>query len=137
MAGDQGPVCIHWGRVGKMCLQCGMDVVARKATDERFVLEAMVLLSILILNVIDAMLTLAGIQRGILLEVNPLLAPLVDVPIALLVVKFGLVIAGTVALWRLKSHRWVLPASLFLFWVYCAIILYHLRGILDLCVGGS
>lgn len=106
--------------------------VSRNTTDESFVLEAIALGSTIVLNVIDAMLTLSGFARGILIEINPLLAPLLGMPWLFITAKFLLVALGTGLLWRFKSHPWVLPGTLVLFSAYAIVVLYHLHGILAL-----
>src|SRR5262249_49803505 len=110
--------CDHWGRIGGICPSCGVKLVAAAATDEMFILEAMALVSTLVLNILDVMLTLGGLDKGILLEANPLLAPFVSIPWLFVTVKLGLVIIGLLVLWMLRDHKWVLPASFGLFVVY-------------------
>mgnify|MGYP001582295510 CR=1 FL=1 len=100
---------------------------------DRMLLEAMSLSATLVLNVFDAMLTLAGHQKGILLEANPLLVPLVSVPVVFVGAKMGLVVFGLGVLWLFRHHRWVLPAGLGLFVAYSIVIIYHLQGLLDVC----
>jgi len=59
--------------------------------------------SVLILNLVDAILTLFWVWMGVATEANDLLASFVDHhPVAFVAIKLGLVSMGT---WLLWSHR--------------------------------
>lgn len=115
---------VHWSR--------RRDNTATGA--DRTMLELLCLVATLVLNVLDAMLTLAGHAAGILWEANPLLAPLVGMPLAFVATKMGLVVVCLGMLWRLRDHRWVLPTGLVLFVIYSGVITLHLQGLLAVCL---
>lgn len=96
-------------------------------------LVAEILVATLVLNVIDASLTLRGYQKGFLLEVNPFLALLIEAPWLFLTVKLFLVCGGGAILWRFRDHKWVLPGAVFVFICYFAVVMYHLQGLASIC----
>jgi Domain of unknown function (DUF5658) len=81
----------------------------------------------------DALLTLVLVGRGIAIEANPLMAPLVgDSPLAFALVKVALTAGGVVLLTQLARIRAFgrIPAGMFLYLVlaiYGIVILYELK----------
>ncbi len=88
-----------------------------------------IVITILVLNVIDAVLTLIWINTGLATEANPLLAELAHKnPAMFVVVKFSLVGLGSWLLWRLRKRRMSVAAIFVAFLAYYFLLLYHLRG---------
>lgn len=82
---------------------------------------------VLILNLVDAILTLFWVGAGFAREANPLLSELVTRhPVGFAVVKLGLVSLGSLLLWRLR-HRPLAVIGIFCgFVVYYVLLLHHL-----------
>tara|TARA_B100000131_G_scaffold221323_1_gene212869 strand:+ start:48203 stop:48559 length:357 start_codon:yes stop_codon:yes gene_type:complete len=83
------------------------------------------------LNFFDALLTLYAVRLGVL-ELNPLMAWAIDAgPVVFLVTKVLVVSVGIEFLNRhLKEDARRLLS--YLFYIYCAVILWHLFGVLAL-----
>lgn len=83
----------------------------------------------IVLNVVDAILTLIWIFMGFAEEANPLMALLLDVhPVLFVLGKLTLVGLGTIVLWRLRRRAAAVVAIFAVFLTYYAIILYHLKA---------
>ncbi len=83
--------------------------------------------AVLVMNLLDAVLTLLWVQSGFATEANPLIAEIVEEHAVLFVVsKLSLVSLGTALLWR-HRHRPLAVVGIFAaFMVYYAVFLYHL-----------
>ena len=100
---------------------------------DSYTLEAMSLTAMLVLNFFDAALTLTGYNRGLLLEANPLLVPLITTPWLFILAKVGSVVVFSLVLWKLRWHPWTLPASFIAFLVYAGVVVYHFHGLINIC----
>ena len=88
--------------------------------------------AIAVLNVLDLLLTLAALDRGIG-EANPVMAGLFEANVWL-AATFKLVMGtGAAALvWTARRYKRVLQAGLFLLTVFVAVTLYHFVGLIIL-----
>ncbi len=87
-----------------------------------------IIVALLVLNVLDAALTLLWIDSGRAREANLLLAPLIDQdPLLFVAVKFALVLLGVLLLWRLRTHPLAVVSIFVAFLAYYWLLLYHLR----------
>jgi len=99
-------------------------------TPKQFVWLRRIVLTVIILNAIDAMLTLIWVWRGRAIEANPMMANLVhNNPLLFVIVKMALVALGTVFLWRLRRRKFAVISIFGVFLVYYWLLLYHLRAI--------
>ena len=98
-------------------------------TPQQFVWLRRIVLTVIVLNAIDAVLTLIWVWRGKAVEANPIMADLVhNNPLLFVIVKMALVALGTFFLWRLRRHRFAVVSLFAVFLVYYWILLYHLRA---------
>jgi hypothetical protein len=75
---------------------------------------------VLVINLIDAVLTLFWVGAGFAEEANPLLADLVkEHPVGFAVAKLGLVGLSSLLMWRLR-HRPLAVVGIFCTFVLCA-----------------
>ncbi|MDJ0853550.1 MAG: DUF5658 family protein [Myxococcota bacterium] len=82
----------------------------------------------LVLNLIDAVLTLFWVGAGLASEANPLLAELVEHhPVFFALAKLGLVGLGSLLLWWLRDRPLAVIGIFGAFVVYYLILLHHLR----------
>jgi hypothetical protein len=80
----------------------------------------------LVLNLLDALFTLAWVWAGLAREANPLLDELVHGhPIAFVAAKLGLVGLGSLLLWRLRHRPLAVIAMFVAFLAYYALLLVH------------
>ena len=83
--------------------------------------------SVLVLNLIDAILTLLWVNAGLANEANPLLAGLVrHHPVLFTASKIGLVGLGSLLLWRARNRPLAIVGIFLAFLVYYGILLIHL-----------
>jgi hypothetical protein len=83
--------------------------------------------AILVLNLIDAVCTLLVVTAGLAVEANPLMARLLQGgTVPFMIGKQGLVSAGVLVLWRLRSNRLAVAGLMAALPVYCLLVLYHL-----------
>ena len=98
-------------------------------THEHFRWLRKIVWAILILNVFDAFLTLFWVYTGRATEANPAMEVLVhEYPVLFVVVKFSLVLLGSLLLWRFRRRRLSVVAIFLAFMVYYAVLLYHLQS---------
>jgi hypothetical protein len=89
-----------------------------------------IIFSVLALNALDAGLTLYVVTSGRATEANPLMEPLVtDTPVMFVIVKTALVVLGCWLLWRLRKRSMAVASIFLAFFVYYAILLYHLHSL--------
>ena len=83
--------------------------------------------SVIVLNLLDAILTLLWVRLGIAEEANMLMRDLVnDQALAFVLAKIGLVSLGSILLWR-NRHRPLAVVAIFVsFLAYYFVFLYHL-----------
>ena len=104
-------------------------VTRRIGTREHFRWLSHVVRAILVLNVCDAVLTLVWVYSGQATEANPLMADLVHKhPAMFLLVKFTLVLLGSMLLWRLRKRPLAVISIFTGFLAYYFILLYHLSA---------
>jgi len=107
----------------------------RLGTAEHFRWLRGVVAAVLILNGIDAVLTLLWVYAGLAEEANPLLAELVhEHPVLFAACKIALVGAGSLLLWRARHRPLAIVGIFAVFLVYYAILLLHV-GYLSWIVG--
>ena len=84
--------------------------------------------AIVVLNGIDALLTLFWVRAGLAQEANVFLRTLVNNHAVLFVsAKIALVSLGSLLLWRYRRHPFAVVGLFAVFLVYYAILLHHLR----------
>jgi hypothetical protein len=87
-----------------------------------------ILASVLVMNGIDAVLTLWWVRSGFAVEANPLLREIVSEHALLFVAgKLALVSLGTLLLWRKREHALAVVGIFAAFLAYYFILLFHLR----------
>lgn len=85
------------------------------------------------LSIADGALTLLWIGCGAAFEANPIMAPLLVNPLLFMATKLGLVGAGSLVLWWMRS-RWLSAIGLILcLLAYGAVISHHLNAPWDAC----
>jgi len=85
--------------------------------------------AVIVLNAIDAVLTVLWVRTGLAIEGNPLLADLVlNRPVAFVLFKMTLVSLGTWILWRRRNQPLAVIGIFMLFMVYDWLLLVHLRA---------
>jgi hypothetical protein len=101
----------------------------RIGTEQQFRWLEWIVRSILVLNVIDAALTLYWVSTGRATEANPLLADLVrDAPITFVLIKTTLVALGSWLLWRRRKKPLAVIGIFSVFLAYYLVLLHHLHG---------
>lgn len=101
----------------------------RIGTAEHFRWLETIIRVVLVLNMLDALLTLVWVYSGFATEANPLMEDLVhNHPVMFVVVKFSLVTLGSVLLLRLRKRPMSVVAIFFAFLAYYCILLYHLQA---------
>lgn len=86
--------------------------------------------SILVMNVLDAFMTLVWIYSGRAIEANVFVRDLVnDYPQSFVLAKLTLVALGSFLLWRLRRRPLAVVAIFVAFIAYYALVLVHLRAL--------
>ena len=86
-----------------------------------------IVVSIIVLNILDAVFTLFWVNAGLAKEANVLMRYLVhNHPVLFVAVKFGLVLLGTYILWRNRFNRIAVLGMFIIFLIYYALLLHHL-----------
>ena len=84
--------------------------------------------SVLLLNLIDAILTLLWVRAGLAREANTLIDELVnDHAVLFVIVKLSLVGMGSLLLWRRRQSPLAVVSIFTAFVAYYAVLLYHLQ----------
>jgi hypothetical protein len=103
---------------------------ARIGTYQHFRWLKGIILTTLVLNTLDAFLTMYVVYSGRATEANPLMEPLVDQsPVMFFLVKTALVVLGCWLLWRFRKRHLAVIAMFFAFLVYYCILIYHLTSL--------
>jgi len=98
-------------------------------TEQQFQMLWWFVSSIVVLNGLDAMLTLNWVERGQANEANPLMEIIISNPLLFVCVKLALVSFGCYLLWE-RHRRPVAVVGIFTAFVaYYAVFLHHLRAI--------
>jgi hypothetical protein len=111
-------------------LPAGADTRAtlRVGTAEQFRWLGGIVKAVVILNLIDAVMTLWWVRTGFATEANMLLAEMVEKHALLFVVgKLALVSLGTTILWRRRRRTLAVGGIFAVFLAYYFILLYHLQ----------
>ncbi len=99
-------------------------------TRQHFQWLELVVKALLILNVIDAVMTVAWIYSGHAVEANPLIAGLAhEQPVVFVLVKTGLVSLGSWLLWRQRRQPLAVVAIFGVFLAYYFLVIYHLKAL--------
>ncbi len=89
--------------------------------------------SVLILNLLDGILTLAWVKNGFAEEANLFLRGLVhNSPVGFILVKISLVSICSLVLWKNRKHPFAVKGLFLVFTIYSAIFLYHMHFLLIL-----
>ena len=100
----------------------------RVGTSEQFRWMFGIVAAIVIMNFLDATLTVFWLSSGAATEANPLMATLVDVgSVPFVLGKMFLVSAGVYLLWRHRQHPLSVVGTFGIFMLYYLTILYHLQ----------
>jgi hypothetical protein len=84
--------------------------------------------AVLVLNLLDAVLTLFWVRAGLAREANPLIAQLAsEHAVGLVLVKLGLVGLGSWVLWHRRDRPAAVVAIVAAFLTYYFVLLYHLQ----------
>jgi hypothetical protein len=84
--------------------------------------------AVLVLNLLDAVLTLTWVSAGLAREGNFLLETLLlRHPILFVGAKLGLVSLGSLLLWRKREHPGAVIAIFLIFLAYYLVLLYHVE----------
>jgi hypothetical protein len=102
-------------------------------TEQQFRWLEGIVKSVLVLNLIDAVLTLLWVRAGLAVEANTLMAELVnDHALGFVVVKLALVGMGSWLLWSRRQSALAVIAIFAVFLVYYAILIHHIQYISQL-----
>lgn len=86
--------------------------------------------SIVVLNLLDACLTLVWLTSGAATEANPLMETLLHLgPLPFVLGKIALVSGGAYLLWTARRHALAVVATFVTFLAYYFVFLYHLTGL--------
>jgi len=96
-------------------------------TEKHFRWLRIIIASIIILNILDAIFTLFWVNAGMAKEANVLLRHLVHYhPVLFIIAKTSLVLAGSYILWKFRFNRYAVIGMFVLFLIYYALLLHHL-----------
>ena len=102
---------------------------ANIGTPQHFKWLEWIVKAILVLNALDAVLTLVWVHSGRASEGNPLLSELVEFhPVLFVVVKLSLVAMGSALLWNFRKRSLAVIGIFVGFLIYYYLLLYHLGG---------
>ncbi len=100
----------------------------RVGTSEQFRWLHGIVKAVLVLNLIDALLTLVWVRSGLAREANPLIDQLVNEhAVVFVLVKLGLVSLGSWLLWHRRKRPAAVVAIVAAFLAYYFVLLYHLQ----------
>jgi glucan phosphoethanolaminetransferase (alkaline phosphatase superfamily) len=100
----------------------------RVGTSEHFRWLHGIVKAVLVLNLIDALLTLVWVRSGLAHEANPLIEQLVNEhAVAFVLVKLGLVSLGSWLLWHRRERPAAVIAIVAAFLAYYLVLLYHIQ----------
>ena len=84
---------------------------------------------VIVLNGLDAILTMLWVYSGQATEANPLMANLLNShPVLFVLVKILLVGLGSLVLYKRREHQFAAVGIVGLFIVYYGILIYHLQS---------
>jgi hypothetical protein len=106
-------------------------------TDEQFRWLDGILKAIVIMNLLDAVLTLGWIQAGLAEEANAFLRDLAHGnAMGFMLAKIGLVSPGALLLWRYRERPLAIVGAFGAFLIYYLVLLHHLQFSSALVVAG-
>lgn len=112
--------------MSKLRLQ-GVTPESQIGTPEQFKWLLGLVKALLILNLLDAILTLFWVYSGLGQEMNPLLRNLIESsPIAFVIAKLSLVALGSLLLWRYRERKLAVIAIVLAFLLYYGLLLWHI-----------
>jgi len=83
---------------------------------------------VLVLNLVDAVLTLFWVGGGLAREANPFIAELVEEhPVGFVAMKTALVAGGSWLLWERREHPYAVVAIFAGFVAYYAVLVHHVQ----------
>jgi hypothetical protein len=84
---------------------------------------------VVVLNLLDAMFTLAYTHAGLATEANPLMEKFLSAsPVLFMIAKLALVSMGVLVLWRLRHHRSARFGLVATSAAYVMLLCYHLSA---------
>jgi len=84
---------------------------------------------VIVLNLLDAMFTLAYTRAGVAIESNPLMGRMLTAgPLVFMLAKLALVSCGVFVLWRLRHRRSARIGLVAMSATYATLIVYHLSA---------
>ena len=87
-------------------------------------------ISLVLLNALDGILTIFWIETAGFTEANPLMnIPISKHPVLFMSVKMLLVCLGTILLWRNRDHPFAAISIFFCFTVYCFVLTFHFSAL--------
>ena len=104
-------------------------VLTKVAPDRRTSWLHVMAAAIVVLNLVDAVMTLAVVHAGAATEANPLMAASLSAgSVWFMLTKLGLVSMGVLLLWRLRESIYAAMAITSLTGVYTLIFFYHFKS---------
>jgi hypothetical protein len=103
---------------------------AAHPADTRTLLLYLFASATLILNLLDAILTLGAVNAGLAVEANPLMANLLDSsPVGFVLTKTTLVSLGLILLWRHRGRGMAAAGIVGSALLYGGIVAYHVNAL--------
>ncbi len=105
-------------------------------TEEHYCWLGGILKAIVVLNLLDALFTLAWVRMGLAVEANTFLHDLVhEQALSFMLAKLALVSLGAIFLWRIRTRPLAVVGIFGTFFVYYLVFLYHLQYSSHLLLG--
>ena len=87
-------------------------------------------ISLVLLNALDGILTIFWIETGRFIEANPLMNVLIsNHPVLFISVKMLLVCLGAILLWRNRDHAFAVISIFLCVTVYCFVMTFHFSAL--------
>lgn len=116
--------------------RCAGSVPVPIGTDEQFRWFEGILKAIVVMNLLDAVFTLAWIQSGLAIEANAFIRDLAHGDaLGFMLAKIALVSLGALMLWRYRHRPLAVVATFGAFLAYYLVLLHHLQFSSVLMVG--
>jgi len=95
-------------------------------TREHYRWLRVMVVTLVLLNAVDGVLTIAWIETGHFTEANPLMSHLLSThPVLFITVKMALVCLGLMLLWRYRDHLLAVFSIFLCFTAYCYVLTAH------------
>ena len=99
-------------------------------THKHYRLLRALVISLVLLNALDGILTIFWIETGGFTEANPLMNVLIsNHPVLFISVKMLLVCLGIILLWRNRNHAFAVISIFLCFTVYCFVLTFHFSAL--------